>query len=366
MTSPASKTSVRTLFLDTRDIAAIVRRKGLEFCFKGLEETLRADFLRWQAFDKSPRVARYGPQGVIELMPIADADTYSFKYVNGHPGNTRLGLPTVTACGLLAAMGTGVPELFSELTLTTALRTAATSAMAARALARPDARSMALIGNGAQGEFQAMAFHLLLGIGELRLFDTDAQATDKLLRNLHGRGMALRVCASAEEAVRGADIVTTATAYNGCAEVLRADMLEPGMHVNAVGGDSPGKTELEPEVLRRGPVFVEFEPQTRVEGELQRLPADFPVTELWTVLAGQAPGRSSARQITIFDSVGFALEDYSALRFMRDMARRLEIGRLIDLVPGMSDPKDLFGCLCLPAGRAPQPAGRQALDAVHA
>ncbi|OWT56223.1 ornithine cyclodeaminase [Candidimonas nitroreducens] len=349
MRHTGSSSPLQTLFLDSGDIAAMVRRKGLDACFEGLEAALRADFLRWNEFDKSARVARYGPQGVIELMPIADASTYGFKYVNGHPGNTRLGLPTVSACGVLASMRTGVPELLSELTLTTALRTAATSAMAARILARPGSRSMALIGNGAQAEFQAQAFRSLLGLRELRLYDIDPAATAKLQRNLAGSGLRLQVCGSVREAVRGADIVTTLTAHNGHATVLRADMLEPGMHVNAVGGDSPGKTELEPAALRRGPVFVEFEPQTRVEGELQQLPPDFPATELWTVLAGLAPGRGDARQITLFDSVGFALEDYSALRFMRDLARELGAGRPVRLVPDMADPKDLYSCLALPA-----------------
>ena len=353
MKQTPSNSPLQTLFLDTGDVAAIVRLKGLEFCFKGLEAALRADFLRWNEFDKSARVARYGRQGVIELMPIADASTYSFKYVNGHPGNTRLGLPTVSACGVLAPMRTGVPELLSELTLTTALRTAATSAMAARLLARPDSRVMALIGNGAQSEFQALAFRHLLGVRELRLYDIDPAATAKLQRNLAGSGLRLRACGSVREAVSGADIVTTITAYNGHAQVLLADMLEPGMHVNAVGGDSPGKTELEPAALRRGPVFVEFEPQTRAEGELQQLSPEFPVTELWTVLAGLQPGRADACQITLFDSVGFALEDYSALRFMRDLARELGVGRPVRLVPDMGDPKDLYSCLAMPASVQP-------------
>ena len=104
---------------------------------------------------------------------------YSFKYVNGHPKNTAQGLLTVTAFGVLADVATGYPVLLSELTFTTALRTAAMSALAARHMARPSSRSMALIGNGAQAEFQALAFHHMLGIRELRLFDTDPAATDE-------------------------------------------------------------------------------------------------------------------------------------------------------------------------------------------
>ena len=109
---------------------------------------------------------------------------YAFKYVNGHPSNTQRGLYTVMAFGVLAEVDTGYPVLLSELTLATALRTCATSLMAARALARPDSRRMALIGNGAQSEFQALAFHHHLGIEEIAVYDVDPRATDKLMRNL--------------------------------------------------------------------------------------------------------------------------------------------------------------------------------------
>src|SRR5581483_10027573 len=126
----------------------------------------------------------HSPGGVIELMPVDDGRLYSFKYVNGHPQNTAAGLLTVTAFGVLADVKTGYPLLLSELTVTTALRTAATSAVAAKRLAPPGVRSMALIGNGAQSEFQAIAFHHLLGIRELRLYDVDPLATAKLQRNL--------------------------------------------------------------------------------------------------------------------------------------------------------------------------------------
>lgn len=344
--------AILTHHLDAADAAHIVQRLGLAHCLRGMAERIEADFRRWPAFDTSARVAHHSPVGVIELMPISDGQAYSFKYVNGHPGNHRFGLPTVMAFGVLADVATGVPVLLSELTLTTALRTAATSVMAARALARPDSRVMALIGNGAQSEFQALAFHHLLGVQTLRLFDVDAQATAKLARNLSGTGLAVQACSSAREATQGADIVTTITADKANATIVTADMLRPGMHLNAVGGDCPGKTELAPEVLQAADVFVEYEPQTRVEGEVQQMPADFPVTELWRVLSGQAPGRTHRDQITVFDSVGFALEDFSALHFMRDCAQQLGMVRTLALMPELDDPKDLFALLRTPAAQA--------------
>ncbi|RKR69702.1 ornithine cyclodeaminase [Acidovorax sp. 94] len=340
-----SKNHFSTLYLSAPDVIELVQRKGVEACLRGIADYIQSDFLRWSAFDKSARVASHSRDGVIELMPIADDQTYAFKYVNGHPKNTRWGLPTVMAFGVLADVATGAPLLLSELTLTTALRTAATSAVAARALARPGSRTMALIGNGAQSEFQALAFHHLLGVTTLRLFDTDPAATAKLQANLQGTGLRTVVCTSTAEAVRGADIVTTVTADKTNATILTPGMLVPGMHINAVGGDCPGKTELHADVLRQAQVFVEYTPQTRIEGDIQQLPADFVVTELWEVLAGQHTGRASDAAVTVFDSVGFALEDFSALRFLRDAATELGMGQPIELIPQLSDPKNLFGLL---------------------
>ncbi|MCW0134211.1 Rossmann-fold NAD(P)-binding domain-containing protein, partial [Burkholderia pseudomallei] len=181
----------------------------------------------WETFEKTARVASHSPDGVIELMPTTDARLYAFKYVNGHPKNTKADLLTVMAFGVLADVDTGYPLLLSEMTLTTAIRTAATSALVARFLARSDARSMALIGNGAQSEFQAIAFHTLLGIDEIRVFDVDPHATDKLVQNLAAYP-ALRVvrAASTADAVRGADIVTTVTADKAYATIITPDMIE--------------------------------------------------------------------------------------------------------------------------------------------
>ena len=338
-----------TTLLTTQDIAHIVSVHGLPEVLRLMVVGIETEFRRWLEFDKVPRLASHTREGVIELMPVADATHYSFKYVNGHPDNGRFGLPTVMAFGVLAEVATGKPLVLSELTLTTAMRTAATSVMAAKLLARPGSRTMALIGNGAQSEFQALAFHHLLGITTLRLFDTDPSATAKLLRNLRSvPALKTVVCASTAEALQGADIVTTVTADKRNATIVTPEMLTAGMHLNAVGGDCPGKTELHPGVLAAASVFVEYEPQSRIEGDLQQMPASFPVTELWQVLTGQAPGRRNAAEVTVFDSVGFALEDFAALRLMGALATQLGLGQVIALIPEMTDPKDLFGELSRP------------------
>src|SRR6201991_4633739 len=171
-------------YIGLERVQELVARLGAARFIEGLASEIEADYRRWREFDKSPRHATHSPVGVIELMPISDGNLYSFKYVNGHPKNTSVGLLTVTAFGVLSDVVTGYPLLLSELTVTTALRTAATSALAARRMARANSRVMALIGNGSQSEFQAIAFHHMLGIRELRLYDTDPAATAKLERNL--------------------------------------------------------------------------------------------------------------------------------------------------------------------------------------
>lgn len=332
-----------TRFVDVPTMSRLVEEIGVTNFIGELSNAIQDDFKRWPDFDKSARVASHSDIGVIELMPVSNASRYAFKYVNGHPSNTQRGLYTVMAFGVLAEVETGYPVLLSELTVATALRTCATSLMAARALARPDSRRMALIGNGAQSEFQALAFHSHLNINEISVFDVDPLATEKLIRNLSGYpSLKITRASSTAEAVLGADIVTTVTADKAYATILTPEMIEPGMHINAVGGDCPGKTELHADVLREARVFVEYEPQTRIEGDIQQLPADFPVIDLWRVLCGTVEGRQSANQITVFDSVGFALEDYSTLRYVNEQAEKRNLGDAVQLVPWAEDPKDLF------------------------
>ena len=332
-------------FLNAKDVARIVDQVGLRLFWFRLIDYLRHDFERWKSFEKSPRLASHSKTGVIELMPTSDGETYGFKFVNGHPGNTLQGLQTVTAFGMLADVATGYPRLLADMTLATAFRTAATSALAARHLARPDSRTMAIIGLGAQSEFQACAFQAALGVNRLRVFDIDDDAAEKFKRNMAGSGIALLRCASAQDAVIGADIVTTITADKKNATILSDNMVGAGTHINAIGGDCPGKTELARDILLRSEIFVEYAPQTRIEGEIQQLCPDHPVTELWEVVAKRKPGRQSANAITIFDSVGFAVEDFSVLRLLRDLAIETGVGEEIDLIAEPADPKNLFGLL---------------------
>lgn len=340
--SPGARLNV-VPFVSVDNMMKLVLAIGIERFLVELAGFIEDDFRRWERFDKTPRVASHSRNGVIELMPTSDGTLYGFKYVNGHPRNTRDGRQTVTAFGVLADVATGYPLLLTEMTILTALRTAATSALAARYLAPEGARTMALIGNGAQAEFQAVAFKALLGVDRVRLYDIDGAASAKCARNLAGFGIDIEICTSSQQAVNGAAIITTVTADKQYATILTDNMVGPGVHINAVGGDCPGKTELHADVLRRADIFVEYPPQTRIEGEIQHLPADHPVTELWQVIAGTAPGRRADRQITLFDSVGFAIEDFSALRYVRERLAGTRFFDELDLLADPDEPRDLFG-----------------------
>jgi ornithine cyclodeaminase len=332
-------------FVSVDHMMKLVLHIGIEKFLSELAAYIEQDFRRWDVFDKSPRVASHSADGVIELMPTSDGLVYGFKYVNGHPRNTRQGRQTVTAFGMLADVGNGYPVLLSEMTILTALRTAATSAVAAKYLAPASAGSMAIIGNGAQAEFQALAFKALLGVDRLRLYDVDRTATEKCTRNLAGLGFDIVECGSAMEAVEGTQIITTVTADKQFATILTDNMVGSGVHINAVGGDCPGKTELHRDILLRSDIFVEYPPQTRIEGEIQQLEPAHPVTELWHVLTGAAEGRRDTRQITLFDSVGFAIEDFSALRYIRDQLQPTGFYQELDMLADPDEPRDLFGML---------------------
>ena len=345
MNLPAPSDLAMVPFVSVHDMMKLVHHIGIEQFLSNLADYIEADFMRWELFDKTPRVAAHSAEGVIELMPTSDGEVYGFKYVNGHPANMKKGLQTVTAFGLLADVASGYPVLLSEMTVLTALRTAATSAMVAKHLAPKGATTLALIGNGAQSEFQALAMKVICGITDIRLYDIDSKATDKCMKNLQNSGLRLRVCKSSEQAIKGAQIITTCTADKQYATILTDNMIGSGVHINAIGGDCPGKTELHRDILLRSDIFVEYPPQTRIEGDIQQLDDDHPVTEIWQVINKTASGRTSDQQITLFDGVGFAIEDFSALRYVRDQLEDGNFYQDLDMVADPDDPRDLFGML---------------------
>ncbi len=316
-----------TRYLDVTDLFRLIDAVGVPRMLEDIAHEIEADFLRWSSFDKKRARRRALARGRHRTDAGRGQDTLRLQVRQRPSEQHARGTADGHGVRRVGRRRDGLPLAAQRIHACTAIRTASTSVVAARRLARTNARTMALIGNGAQSEFQALAFHALLGIDEIRAYDVDAAATTKLIRNLAPwQRLKITRANSVAEAMRGADIVTTATADKRLATIVDASLVEPGMHFNAIGGDCPGKTELDPAILEQARVVVEFEPQSRIEGEIQQMPASFAVTELSQVLAGEEPGRRSDTEITVFDSVGFALEDFSTLRYLLDTATRLDIG----------------------------------------
>jgi len=336
--------------ITVESLSELIAKYGLENYLRDLMAGLRRDFARWDKFTKMPRPAMHVPGGVLELMPICDNEKYySFKYVNCHPKNPLVGSQTVVATGQLSLIKTGYPVMFSEMTILTALRTAAMSALATDLMARKNSKVLALIGTGAQSEFQVRGMQLVRDISEVRYFDIDDKAMDKFERNMSLSKLKLTRCQSAEEAVNSADIITTITACKANVDVIKNNWVKPGVHINAMGGDTVGKTELELSILSRSRIVVEYFDQSFIEGEIQRLnkkeAEKLVYAEMYELVAGKKHGRKDDSQITIFDSVGIALEDYAALRLTYELSERYKIGEDRNFTPVVNDPKNLMGML---------------------
>ncbi|MBL4583133.1 MAG: ornithine cyclodeaminase [Pseudomonadales bacterium] len=333
--------------VDIDALNEILSQTGLKPFYTQLLKRLEHDFSNWDTFQKSPRHAVTYPQGVVELMPCANDDYYTFKYVNGHPGNTRAGKLCVVALGLLAEVKHGYPLMLCEMTLLTALRTAATAALGAKYLARKNSKHLAIIGTGAQSEFQAHAMMNQFPIEQISYFDMDPKAMDKFTHNMTNAGVELIPCKDVAAAVKNTDIIVTATASRKQVDLFGLQHLKEGVHIHAMGGDSPGKTEFSVEILKHCKVVVEYTPQSKEEGEIQQGDESLIHAELWQIITGKKSGRENDKEITFFDSVGFALEDFSTLKLVYQLSNEMEIGEAVNLIPQPTDAKDLFSLLKL-------------------
>jgi ornithine cyclodeaminase len=335
------------ILLEAKEINAIIHKLGLTNFYLQLLDNLTEDFTNWHLFQKCSRNAMYVEGGVIELMPICNDKYYSFKYVNGHPLNPLHGKLNIISIGMLAEVATGYPLMLASMNILTAIRTAAVSALSSKYLARKSSKKIAIIGCGAQSEFQVLAHHALLNLDEVRCFDVSSDAMQRLSRNLDSESFKFIQAKNCKDAITGADIIITTTSVKGKHKVLDLQSLSPGQHICGIGGDSPGKTELDPEILKHAKVVVEYFPQSSEEGEIQNLgnkASNIVYAELWEIISNIKLGRVDDDEITVFDSVGFALEDFSVLKLCYKLAKKFKYGQEIDFVPySLDDCKDLYG-----------------------
>jgi alanine dehydrogenase len=247
-------------------------------------------------------------QGFFAVMP-AYAGALGAKLVTFYPGNQ--GIPTHHALILLFRPETGEPLAILDGRLITEMRTAAVSAVATRLLARPDASVLAILGSGVQARSHLEALRLVRGFSDVRVWSPRNAGA-------FAERFGVRAAASAEQAVRGADVVVVATAAR--TPVLFGEWLSPGTHVNAVGAVRPDWRELDDEAVRRARLYVESrEAASREAGDV--IAAGEVFAEIGEVVAGTRPGRQSAEEVTLFKSVGVAVEDVVAADLVYRAAR---------------------------------------------
>jgi alanine dehydrogenase len=270
--------------------------------------------------------------GDFRAMPAALPGCAGVKWVNVHPQNPSLGLPSIMAILIYSDPETGYPLAIMDATEITAYRTGAAAAIASKYLARPDSHTVGIIGAGFQAHTQILAHAELFGPISINVFDVSQGAVDKLMHSFSQ--FPIRNC-SIQEAV-ASDIVCTLTPAHS--PIIKREWIEPGTHINAIGADAPGKQELDPSILKEAIVVVDDLKQASGSGEIN-VPIQkgiYSIGEVYgtlaEVVAGKKKGRANDRDITIFDSTGIAVEDIAVAKLLFEKAQKAGGYPSIDLV----------------------------------
>ncbi len=344
--------SVKTRLLRANDVRQIAHDVGIDALMDEVIQALSADFGQSVATDQFSVPPRDGfsyegeTTGLVEWMPVLKAGSHvAVKLVGYHPENPRRhGLPTVLSTLLKFDTTSGHLETIADGTLATAIRTGAASAVASQVLAKSNSEQLGLIGAGAQSVTQLHAITRCFPIREVLVFDVDdansRSFADRASR-LNLNGVNIRIC-PLQDVVSNADILCTVTSVEvGRGPVMQDDQLRSWLHINAVGSDFPGKTELPLSVLEKSFVCPDFPLQAVKEGECQQLAPDDIGASLPEVITDQESFAKYRDQLTVFDSTGFALEDYSVLRVLEAHAQRLQLGEAVELESHL-DPHDPY------------------------
>ncbi len=276
--------------------------------------------------------------GDFRAMPayIAKSCRSSLKWVNAHPQNARSGLPAVMAVIILNDAKTGFPLSIMDGTYATSIRTGAGAAVAAKYLARKDSSVVGLVGCGVQARTQLLALRKIFKIKEVRVRGYDISSAKNFMSQMKIVREQMAMAKSIEACVRGCDIVVTTTPSR--APIVKAKWISPGTHFNAIGADARGKQELDPQILRTAKVVVDDWAQASHSGEIN-VPLEQGVisrkdiyAELGEIVCGQKPGRANAKEITVFDSTGLAIQDTAIADVIFRAAIRQKIGRYVNFV----------------------------------
>lgn len=276
--------------------------------------------------------------GDLRVMPayLEELNQVGVKMVNAHLDNrSKYGLPTVLASIMLFNPQTGAPISLMDGTHITAMRTAAASAVAAKYLARKDSKILAVIGAGYQSLRQVEALREIMTLEAVRIFDINSDRAEQLAILLYDKfDITATTFASVEETIRGSDVLVTVTPSHK--PVVKSEWVTEGMHISAVGADAPGKEELEPELLTRARIVIDDWEQGSHGGEIN-VPLSSGVigksdiyADIGEIVAGIKLGRTSNKEITIFDTTGLAIQDVITAWHVYEVAEKKGIGIELD------------------------------------
>ncbi len=343
---------METLIIDKHDIKRLVLKVGLDALMRELTAAMpEAIIASHQGQLKAPKRSGFSyhrPQlGLVEWMPaMRTAGPVCVKTVGYHPNNpSALDLPTILSTVSLYDTRNGHLLGIADATFLTALRTGAASAVASRLLAKPDARVLGMIGCGAQAVSQIHALTLAFpSIEEVLYMDCDAANERSLCSRLAPLSLPQKPLAKpVEDIVAKSDILCTATSVDiGAGPVFHEGPCQPWLHVNAVGSDFPGKTEVPVGLLRRAFVCPDFEAQAVVEGECQQLLPDEIDASIGAVASDPDQFAKKRECLTIFDSTGWAVEDLVAMELLLSYANELELGQRVELESISTEPHNPY------------------------
>ena len=322
-----------TLLLSADEVARCLH---VDEAIRAVEDAFRAYHRKEAVMPPKSYVDLPEHAGDVRSMPSRVGNSVAMKWVNSHPHNReRHGLPTVIGTLILTDPATGWPLAIMDATVLTAFRTGAGAAVATRALARPDADSLGIVGAGTQASYQIAAISHVRELSRIVVSDIRPEAPEKLVARLHKIAPHIDARIGTVQEAAGCAIVSTLTPSH--APVVKRDWIENGAHVNALGADAAGKQELDPDILGDAVVVVDDWEQATHSGEV-----NVPLTEgtlrpehirgtLGAVLEKAIPGRTKAKEITVFDSTGLAIQDAAVARVVFDRASREGLGTRIDL-----------------------------------
>lgn len=325
-----------TLILTQRDVARLIEMKtAIRVVREAFQAMARGETLMPpKLYLPLPRHSDF------RAMPayLAHPPSCGVKWVNVHPANPRLGLPTVMAVIVLNDPATGVPLAVMDGLLVTKLRTAAAAAVAAQALARRNSHRVGLVGCGAQADAQLLALAEVFRLAQVNVWGRATREAERFCRRMRRLlpGIRSQPCASLARCVRDVDLVVTITPSRR--PLIQRAWIADGTHLNAIGADAPGKQELDWRILRDAVVVVDEREQAIHGGEL-----NVPVRRgqyaprairgsLGEILIGRRPGRRTPDELTVFDSTGLAIHDVALGSEIVRRARQRGIGRSVRLI----------------------------------